>query len=188
MATSDSAHPEALLSSGRNSDFAKVRVLAQRPEVCMVDARGMLLMLQLTTMRSEWLAELRSARQEAVKRYGGPRPFIALCKLDRRFPIDIGFDQELRDLQRELEGARADFSACAVIVSFDGLLGDLLRHALGLIGLVAGREPPMRVCSTAAEAVCWIEPYAASSIAGPFDRAYFLGALRALEALMGSTD
>jgi hypothetical protein len=52
--------------------------------------------------------------------------------------------------------------------------------------VVAQGRPPMQVCSTAAEAVCWIEPYAAASTAGPYDPVDCLQALRTLEALLGA--
>ncbi len=165
-----------------------LRVLVHRPELCLAEARGLILLVQLTSTRTEWIPEVHAAYVETALRYGGPRPFIALSKLDRRFPLDVGFDQNLGELRRALDRARPHFQACAVIVGFGGILGFAMHQALRLIGLVSSRHPPMHACSTATEAVCWIEPYAASSTAGGFDRTYYLRALRRMEALLGSED
>jgi hypothetical protein len=185
--SSDSPGPQALDDdrqvSGSGDDL---RVLVHQPELCMVDARGVILLLLLTAMRTELLAEVQAAHIETATRHGGPRPLIALCKLDRRFPLDIGFNQNLGELRSALDRARPVLQACAVIVGFGGILGFTMHQALRLIGLVSSRKPPMRVCSTATEAVCWIEPYAASSATGGFDRTYYLSALRRLEVLLGS--
>lgn len=160
------------------------RVLYRRPELCIADARGVTLLVQLTSVRSEWLPHLTAAHIDVAERHGGPRPFVALCKLDPRFKLDVGFDQNLRELRSALVEVRPHMQACATIVSFDGVLGFTMRRALQLIGIVAGGDPPMHVCSTAAEAVCWIEPYASTSIVGTFDRSYFLKALQRCESLL----
>lgn len=154
----------------------------------MVDARGTTLMVQLTALRTEWLPQMHAAHVEMATRYGGPRPLLALVKLDKRFPLDIGFDQNLGELRRELELARPYFAACAVVVSFGGMLGTTMRQALRFIGLLAHGSPPMQVCSTAAEAVMWIEPYAMSCTGCAFNRVDCLEALREVEALLGCTD
>lgn len=140
----------------------------------------------LTALRTEWLAQLQAAHAEAAIRCGGPRPFIALVKMDKRFPLQIGFDFNLGELRAALERTRPSLAACAVIVTFGGVLGFTMHQALRLIGFAAQRSPPMQVCSTAMEAVCWIEPHVVASTAGPFDPVYMLETLRTIEVLLGA--
>jgi hypothetical protein len=181
--------PDAPRARGGDPDSnGELRVLFERPELCMAECRGMILLVLLTAMRTEWLAPMIAAHVETARRYGGPRPYIALCKLDKRYPLDVGFDQNIGDLRNALDVARPHFRAFAVIVSFGGILGTTMRQALRILGFFAGGNPPMRACSTAAEAIAWIQPYAAASLADPFDAAHCLESLRALEARLGCAD
>ncbi|HEY8427085.1 MAG TPA: hypothetical protein VIL20_01870 [Sandaracinaceae bacterium] len=167
------------------ADEGGLRVLYRRPELCMAETRGMILMLQLGAMRVEWLPAMHAAHIETAERYGGPRPFIALCRLDPRYPIDVGFDANLPELKRAFERMLPYFRACAVIVDIDGFLGAALYRGLRFIGMLARREPPMDAFRNAGEAVRWIEPYALDCTVGPFDASHYLRSLRALEALLG---
>src|SRR5690606_32338974 len=125
------------------ADEGGLRVLYRRPELCMAETRGMILMLQLGAMRVEWLPAMHAAHIETAERYGGPRPFIALSRPDPRYPIDVGFDANLPELKRAFERMLPYFRACAVIVDIDGFLGAALYRGLRFIGMLARREPPM---------------------------------------------
>lgn len=145
----------------------------------------MLLILQLGTMHSEWLPHIYAAHIATAQRYGGPRPVVALCKLDPRYPIDINFDGELLELKRALERTLPDLQALGVIVGFGGLLGAAMHRSLRLLGMLSRRSPPITAFSSRVEALRWIEPYAALSVTGEFEVGHFLRALRAMEALLG---
>ena len=145
----------------------------------------MILMLQLGTMHSEWLPHIHAAHIQAAHRYGGPRPFIALCKLDARYPIDINFDGDVLELKRALERMLPYFQACGVIVGFGGFLGAAMHRSLRLLGMLSRRSPPMSAFSSRVEALRWIEPYAELAVTGEFEVGHFLRALRAMEALLG---
>lgn len=180
-------HPERSREEG--ADLGEgLRVLFHRPEICVAEVGGLVLLVQLTATRLEWLAPIQAAHVSTALRYGGPRPFIAIAKLDRRFPIDIGFDALLSEQRSTLDRLRPHFLACAVVVRFGGILGFTMHRAMQLIGFVAGGSPPMHTCSSAAEAVCWIEPHAAPALAGGFDRGHVLRCLRKLETLLGNED
>jgi hypothetical protein len=179
MPPSPSSSPRAEQHSQR-----ELRVLVERPELCLADAGGTLLFVWLTSMRTEWLVQLNAAHAETARRYGSPRPMIAMSKLDRRFPVDVGFDLNLGELRNGLDRASAHLQACAVVVDFGGFMGFTMRQTLRLIG--ATSKVPMTACSSVAEAVCWIEPYAAATTTGGFDRTYYVGALRHIEARLGS--
>lgn len=189
MAASSSVHPTTQDSDDlREPDpDDDLRVLFRRPEICVAEARGLVVLVQLTATRNEWLDPIVKACVGCALRHGGPRPLIAVAKLDRRFPIDIGFDQNLIEQRRALDRIRPHVRAFAVVVRFGGILGFTMHRGLQAIGLVAGGDPPMRACSSAAEAVCWIEPYAAASSDG-FDRGRALRSLRKLDEILGNED
>lgn len=178
MAASDARTPDG-------GDDGGLRVLFQRPQLCMAETRGMILMLQLGAVRLEWLPEMHAAHIEAAERCGGPRPFIALCRLDPRYPVDVGFDSHLLELKQAVDRMLPYFRACAVIVAIDGFLGAAMYRGLRFLGMIARRDPPMHAFRTAGEAVRWIEPYARASTTGPFEPGHYLRSLRALEALLG---
>lgn len=161
-----------------------IRVLVRRPELCLVDANGVAVLVQLTPMRAEWLAELRAAHIELEIRHGSPRPLVALVRLDRRFPLEVGFDQNLGELRHALQLVRPHLAACAVIVGFGGVVGFVMHRALRVIGFLGRRDLPTHVGSSAAEAVSWIAPYATPTAAGPFDPSACIEALREVEALL----
>lgn len=175
---------EVATSADRESD-TELRVLFRRAELCLAESRGMILMLQLGSMHLEWLPEIQAEHIETAHRYGGPRPFVALCKLDPRYPLEINYDADLFELKRALDRALPYFAACAVIVGFGGFLGVTMHRSLRLLGMLSRHNPPMNAFASRVEAMRWIEPYAELAVTGEFDPAHFLRALRAMEALLG---
>jgi hypothetical protein len=119
-------------------------VLWRRDEVCVTHGGGVLVALTLTAIRSAWLVEHERVVNAFVASSGRPAPLLAIHRLDKRFPLDVGFDENLPELARTLGRLRGAFSAIAVVLEFDGIMAAAFGVSLDVVTLLAGgRLPPI---------------------------------------------
>lgn len=132
-------------------------VLWRRDEVCVTHGGGVLVALTLTANRSAWLVEHERVVNAFVASSGRPAPLLAIHRLDKRFPLDVGFDENLPELARTLGRLRGAFSAIAVVLEFDGIMAAAFGVSLDVVTLLAGgRLPPIARHPTPGSALRWL--------------------------------
>lgn len=129
-----------------------------RPEVCIAETAGLLMGLYLAPVRSEWLPSIVGASEAAAARNGGAVPVLATFRLDRRFPLELGFDGNLADISGAFKKMRSTMSACSMVVEFGGIIGQAMRSAVSVVAALAGDRPSMAVHATTIEGLRWLEP------------------------------
>jgi hypothetical protein len=165
---------------------ADLTVLFRRDELLMVDVGGLVLSLALTSLKSEWIPGLTAAVRQAHETAGAPVPIVAVHRLDKRYPLQVGFDSNLGDLRRALAELRPAMRAVAVVTEFDGFLGATMRAALAAIGAVSRGKPPIAPHRSVAQALGWLEPHLPPDQLGPEARARQFASLQAMGEELGS--
>lgn len=132
-------------------------LLWRRDEACVAQGGGVVVTLALTAFRSAWLADHERLFLEVAARAGGPVPMLAIVRLDKRFPIDVGFDANLAELARTLGALRGALSAVAIVLEFGGIMAATFKASLGVVTLLAGgRLPPFSHHPTPGSALRWL--------------------------------
>lgn len=157
-------------------------VLYRRPELCISLAHGTIIGVMLAPIATEWLPDIRRAVGTAFERRGGPLPMLSIFRLDPRFPIVPGFDSNLAELRETLVLIREQVRAIAVVIEFDGLIGGLMRRAVGIIAALAGPRPPQAVHTTAASGAYWLASHDAQCEAHVRE---ILAVVRGMKQLLG---
>jgi hypothetical protein len=138
---------------------AATEVLWSRPEACIARVGDALVGLYLTSIRNEWLPELQEVLLAAAERAGGPLPMISIFRLDRRYPLEIGFDGRFDDIRKTLDASRVAMSACSVVIEFGGWVRSAMVRVLTALGIGESSTPPFGVHGSCAEGIVWLAPH-----------------------------
>jgi hypothetical protein len=158
------------------------------PEGCIVETRGVLIGLWLTALRREHFTEIRRALFDAHRRYPRGVSTIAIVRLDRRFPLQFGYEQEsLREAFETLKAVRSVVTAGAGVVEFGGLEGLTLRAAVTALNAFVGSRPACAMFETVPDAFRWLIPYTPEA-RSPDSLAHYLRVVRSMRKALEDPD
>ncbi|MCA9590093.1 MAG: hypothetical protein KC657_32540 [Myxococcales bacterium] len=159
-------------------------VLWNRPEACIAKVGDALVALYLTSIRNEWLPELRDVLLAAAEREGRPLPMIAIFRLDRRYPLEIGFDGRFEDIRNTLDASRSALTACSTVLEFGGWVRSAMVRVLTALGIGESSKPPFGVHSSCAEGIVWLAPHLSSR----YPAGFYVDGIAALKREWGCVD
>ncbi len=129
-------------------------------EWCAAETGGVVLLLFLTSVRTAWVSEIDEIiRSSAARQSDGRARVISIFRLDKRFPVDIGFDSNLPDLLAGFRDLSRCIGASAVVVEFGGILALTMKSAISSLMFLARRSPPVEVHSSVVSAATWLLPH-----------------------------
>lgn len=134
----------------------ELEILWERPEACLALVGDVVVSLALTSVHSEWLADIEAAMRAQAERRGCAVPMLAVYRLDPRYPLRVGFDANLDDLRRTLDNMRSDISVCGVALEFEGFLATVMRAAMAMVGAFARDRPVITVHDGVVPAIQWL--------------------------------
>jgi hypothetical protein len=146
----------ATQDEARGSD--NIEVTRVRPEWCAAETGGVVFLLILTSVRTAWLQDMSAfIRAGAARRKDGRTALMTVFRLDKRYPLDLGFDGNLRQLGDGLRDVAPAIRASARVLEFDGMIAFTMKAALVTLGFLA--RYPTRAHSTVVSGASWLAPY-----------------------------
>lgn len=134
------------------------------PEWCAAESGGVLHLLFLTSVRTAWLPKMTEVIRGAASRHENERAaLLCVFRLDKRYPLDIGFDQNLTDLRRAHREIAPSICASAMTLEFGGLLALAMKAAVATTSLLVKRQYPRTIHSSVVSAASWLRPHASAS-------------------------
>ena len=132
-----------------------------RPEWCAAETGGVVLLLVLTSVRTAWLRDMAKIIHAAASRHENKRAaLLCVFRLDKRYPLDIGFDGNLPELREELRLLAPSIGASSTALEFGGLLAFTMKAAVASVDLLVKTKYPRAMHSTVVSAATWLLPYA----------------------------
>lgn len=159
-------------------------VIASAKEWCVAETGGVVLVLLLTSMRTAWLADFTQAVLDGAARCkGGCAPLLSVFRLDKRYPVDIGFKGNLSEIG-EAHRTLAPFTvASSVVVEFEGILAASLRAAIAGLEVFSLKKYPQSVHKTLISGASWIVPHVAEE--SRRDVMHYVDALNRMKSDLG---
>jgi hypothetical protein len=138
-------------------DLAITRV---RPEWCAADTGGVLICLYLTAVQTAWIPEMIAAvRAAAAHREDRRVAAMTVLSLDKRYPLDIGFDSSLAELREGVREMAPCLRASAFVLEIDGFLASMMMAAISTLGSLAQSRYPRSIHPTVISGVRWLAPH-----------------------------
>ena len=130
------------------------------PECCAAQTGGALLFLILTSVRTAWLPRMADLVRSTAARSGSERAAVlSVFRLDKRYPLDVGFDSNLDELRRGHGDFASSIGASSIVLEFSGVLAVTMRAAVATMGLFVKNQYPQQIHSSLVAATSWLLPY-----------------------------
>jgi hypothetical protein len=138
-------------------DLAITRVV---PEWCAAEAGGAVLLLVLTSVRTAWLTEIGNVIRSAAQRHpSGRAAVLGVYRLDKRYPLDVGFDRNFHELREGHREIAPFIRASSMALEFGGVLALTMRAAVATMSLLVKQQYPQTIHSSVVAATSSLLPY-----------------------------
>lgn len=127
-----------------------------------------LIALHLASIQSEWLPELTAGISGAARDAGRPLPVLSILRLDRRYPLELGFASPVGPARRAIDETRPHVAAYAAVVEFGGWVRDAAIGFLRALEIGAGSTPPFTVHSTVSQGITALTPHLGTNLPAGF--------------------
>lgn len=154
------------------------------PEWCAAETGGVLVLLVLTSVRTAWLPKMTELVRGAASRHERERAAV-LCvmRLDKRYPLDIGYDGNLAELREAHRDIAPSYGALALAIEFGGVLALTMKAAVSTVSLFVTPEYPRTIHSSVVSAASWLRPHANASERR--DLGHYVGAVNRMKTELG---
>jgi hypothetical protein len=148
--------------TGANAD--ELAITRTTPEWCAAETGGVVVLLVLTSVRTAWLTQMGEFIRDAAERHEhGHAALLSVFRLDKRYPLDIGFDANFPELRESLGRIAPSLGASSMVLEFGGVIAFTMKAAARSMALLARTKYPRAVHSSVVSGASWIRPYANAS-------------------------
>lgn len=148
--------------AGEKTDELAITQVA--PEWCAANAGGVLLLLFLTSVRTPWLPHIDAAIRMAAARDERRRAAIlSVFRLDKRYPLDFGFDRNLDDVREAVRGMAPFIGSNAIVLEFGGFLAWTMKTTVNTLAKVVRTKSTRTFHDTVISGAASIIPHASPS-------------------------
>jgi hypothetical protein len=156
------------------------------PACCATETGGAVILLVLTSVRTDWLPAIGEVmRNAATHAETGRAAVLSVFCLDKRYPLDIGFDTNLHELRQGHRDFAPFIGASSVVLEFGGALAFTMKAAIATMGLFVKEQYPQAVHTSVVAATSWLLPYVDESRRR--DIAHYTEAIDRLRMALGCT-
>ncbi|MBI2388196.1 MAG: hypothetical protein HYV09_01155 [Deltaproteobacteria bacterium] len=135
-------------------------VLAARPEFCLAADRGAVVGIHRAPLHGPLLKAIREALQIAVDAHPAGLVCLSVFRLSRHFPLDPGFDKNVRELADTLRAIDRMVIANATLIEFGGVRAVAMRLASRAVIKLARPRAEMADFDRLTDAIAWVLPFA----------------------------
>jgi hypothetical protein len=162
----------------------ELRITRVTPEWCTAETGGVVILLFLTSIRTAWVPHIADAIRGAASRHEhGRAALMAVFRLDRRYPLDIGFDRNLGELREGIREVVPSIGATAIVLEFGGVLTFTMKTAMSTFSFLARTKHPRTFHSTVVSAASWLLPHASADRRRAIPE--YVGAVNRMKADLG---
>lgn len=135
-------------------------VLTSRPEFCLAADRGAVVGIHRAPLHGQLLKAVREGMQVAADAHPGGLVCLSVFRLSRHFPLDPGFDKNIRELADTLRAIDRMILANATLLEFSGVRAVAMRLATRAVIKLARPRAEMADFDRLTDAVAWLLPFA----------------------------
>lgn len=161
--------------------------LLLRPEQCSVGVPGVVLMIRRAAVTLEHAVESCAAIEECARRSARGIVTLNVFRLCPDFPLQPGFDANVRDLASALRRIEPHVVASADVLEFGGMRAALMRAATRAVWALARPRAQQASVDRLSDAIEWLLPHA-QAIGAPDDAGTYVRLFRHAQGELDELD